>query len=384
MAFAQIIATDCISPAGQNKNNLFKNCIEGAAATLNQGLLSFNNDDWQLLQNKTPHELKKSKSTVLSYGPLKSVLVDSKWTAEDLKKCGFIFASTTSKIDLWENEIPFFKSAEMTTQHSDIVQHQSLGTLLEDLRAYFNIEGPCSFVTSSCSASLQALSLAAMWIQNGKVDRCLVGSTEILSKLTSTGFESLRLLSKDICIPFDKNRNGINLGESSAFIALEKVNLSQTKPLAYLRGFGLSSDAYHATSPHPEGLGTQDSIKQALLRSGLSEKEISWFYAHGTGSVANDLAEAVAIEQIFTQNPFVSSSKAIHGHTLATSGLLESVLAVEALKNQTVIPNNSLKQTDPAFHINLITKPPTVKHILKNSLGFGGINCSIILSQEES
>lgn len=384
MAYAQIIATECVSSAGLNKLDLFNSSIDGKIPELQKGLIPFTGEQWLNIKEKAPLNLQKSKCTVLSYNPLKSVIDSTQWTTDQLDKCGFIFATTTSEIDLWEEKIPFFENVIIDEYHKNIVRHQSLGLILEDLKKYFKINGPCSVVTSSCSASLQALSLAALWIQNKKVDRCIIASTEILSTLTSSGFESLRLLSKESCKPFDRLRNGINLGEASACIAIENLDLSTTKPLAYISGIGLSSDAHHATSPHPEGLGSERAIQQSLNSAQLNEKDISWFYAHGTGSLANDLAEAKAISKIFTHNQFVSSSKFIHGHTLAASGLLESVLAIEALKNQKVILNTLFKNADPAFEINLTRPPSKIKHILKNSLGFGGINCSVILSQERS
>ncbi len=382
MAYAQIIAAESISASGLNKEQIFKNATAGTSSQQN-GLNALTQENWQRLKSETPAALQKSKSTILSYQPLNEVLRQTQWSEADLKNCGFIFATTTSEVDLWEDHIPFFDNNVVVNDiNKNIVRHQSLGIIFEDLKSYFKIEGPCSVVASSCSASLQALALATAWIKSGKVDRCLIGSTEILSTLTTSGFESLRLLSKQTCQPFDKNRAGINLGEASAFIALEKVSDKSKAPLAYISGFGLSSDAYHATSPHPEGLGCERSIQQALTQAQISADEVSWFYAHGTGSAANDLAEAKAIERLFKHKPFVSSSKSIHGHTLATSGLLESVLAIEALKNQKAIPNARIENLDPTFDINLTAPPEKLNYILKNSLGFGGINCSVLISKE--
>lgn len=382
MAYAQIIAAESISASGLNKEQIFKNATAGTSSQQN-GLNALTQENWQRLKSETPAALQKSKSTILSYLPLNEVIRQTQWSEADLKNCGFIFATTTSEVDLWEDHIPFFDNNVVVNDHNkNIVRHQSLGIIFEDLKSYFKIEGPCSVVASSCSASLQALALATAWIKSGKVDRCLVGSTEILSTLTTSGFESLRLLSKQTCQPFDKNRAGINLGEASAFIALEKVSDKSQAPLAYIAGFGLSSDAYHATSPQPEGLGCERSIQQALTQAQISADEVSWFYAHGTGSAANDLAEAKAVERLFKHKPFVSSSKSIHGHTLATSGLLESVLAIEALKNQKAIPNARTENPDPTFDINLTAPPEKLNYILKNSLGFGGINCSVLISKE--
>ncbi len=382
MSLAQIIAAESICASGLNSEIIFKNAIDGRCSQSN-GLNAISTEIWLDLKDRTPLELQKSKSTILSYQPLKDVLEKTEWTNEELRDCGFIFATTTSEIDIWENQIPFFNNEKIQSPRKNIVSHQSLGIIIEDLRSFFNIQGPCSVLSSSCSASLQALALASAWIKMGKVKRCIVGSTEILSTLTTSGFESLRLISRQNCKPFDKNRSGINLGEASAFIALEKESRESKKALAFMSGFGLSSDAYHSTSPQPEGSGSEQAIKKALQQSQIEASEISWFYAHGTGSLANDLSEARAIERLFPKGVFVSSTKSIHGHTLACSGLLESVLSIQSLKNQMAIPNSTYETADPAFKLNLTQRPEKneLNHILKNSLGFGGINCSLIISR---
>ena len=243
-------------------------------------------------------------------------------------------------------------------------------------------------IASSCSASLQAISLAALWIKTGQVKRCIVGSTEILSDLTTNGFNSLRLLSKGICKPFDKDRNGINLGEASAFLCLESASVSSRPSLGYLSGFGLSSDAHNATSPHPEGKGSFTAMKMALDQAKLAPEMIDWFHAHGTGSQVNDLAETKAIKSLFSNDNYkkaaTSSTKSIHGHTLGACGALEVVMALLSLKNNIVLPTYNTVSVDPSIDLDIILKPQEKKlnHILKNSLGFGGINASVILSKD--
>lgn len=390
--FATIKAYEAISSSGLTAQEIFANCLRGQSSHQGAGLNPISEQTWQFLKEKAPEPLKKSKSTILAATALVSVLEKTGWSADEISDCGFILGTSTGEIDLWEKDLPFLSATESEThpeiykKRQHIIRHQSLGVLLSDLRGYFKIDGTCSVIASSCSASSQALALAALWIKSGKVKRCLVGTSETLSHLTTTGFESLRLLSKGVCKPFDKNRNGINLGEASAFIALEKPSLSVSLPTyGAIAGVGFSSDAYHATSPDPEGGGCVRSIQQALTSANLSPEQIDWFYAHGTGSHANDLAEAKAIEFLWKENaPLVSSSKPIHGHTLAASGLLESCLALEALQQQQIIPNYFITEADPNFKIPLAQAKSDLKkplqYILKNSLGFGGINCSLIFS----
>jgi 3-oxoacyl-[acyl-carrier-protein] synthase-1 len=273
---------------------------------------------------------------------------------------------------------------------SALVQ-QPLGAPLFELAHFFGIQGPKLQVSSSCSASLQAIAVGQLWIESGFVDRCVVGSTEIHNDLTRLGFNSLRLLSKSNCTPFDRNRNGINLGEGAAFLCLEKHQRSNrnVKSWGFVSGAGLTSDAYHPTAPHPQGQGSLDAMKKAFIDSGLpSLKEIPWIYAHGTGSQANDSAEAHAIESYFSAVhpfiPYVTSTKSLHGHTLGACGALESVIGLYAMKESVILPNHYLNEPDPLISLQLPKEPKTVpfSHFMKNSLGFGGINVSVIFSKE--
>jgi 3-oxoacyl-[acyl-carrier-protein] synthase-1 len=226
--------------------------------------------------------------------------------------------------------------------------------------------------------------MATLWIKSGCVRRCIVGATEIQSDLTRVGFGSLRLLAKDTGRPFDKNRLGINLGEAGAFLCLEESSLRTDSAWGFVRGEGFSTDAFHATSPHPEGRGSQIAMTMALQKAGLSASDIDWIYTHGTGSPANDLAEANAITQVFTHNPFVTSTKASHGHTLGASGALESVLGLMALKENKILPTFSFQEPDPKIPLKIQrqTTAQPFQHFLKNSLGFGGINASVIFSKQ--
>jgi 3-oxoacyl-(acyl-carrier-protein) synthase len=264
------------------------------------------------------------------------------------------------------------------------VAQQSLGSPALRLMEHFKIQGPRALITSSCSASLQALALGLMWIRSGKVRRCIVGATEIHSELTRVGFGSLRLLSKEICKPFDRNRTGINLGEGAAFLCLEAGDLRRENPWGYLTGAGLSTDAYHPTSPHPEGAGSVKALNAALRNGGLNAADIDWIYAHGTGSPANDSAEAQAIQQVFPHRPFVTSTKSSHGHALAASGVLESVLGLMAMKKNKILPTSHFQDPDPLIDLAILAKAKdhVVHHFVKNSLGFGGINASVIFSRE--
>jgi 3-oxoacyl-(acyl-carrier-protein) synthase len=329
-----------------------------------------------------------SHCSIASIYCLKKALNESQWGPAELANCGFIFATTTSQIDLWQKSLPLCYSKELKfNEITTATQFQSLGKTMVELQKLFHISGPSTVIASSCSASLQALNIASLWIKTGRVKRCLVGTTEILSDLTINGFNSLRLLSKAVCKPFDKNRLGINLGEASAFICLEADDLSECKAQGYIAGTGFSTDAYHPTAPSPEGIGSLASMKMALQTANITPEEIDWVYAHGTGSSANDLAESNAFQEFFKNSktkPAVSSTKSIHGHTLGACGALEVVLSLLAFKENVILPTFNIRDIDPAIQLDIVkqVRQKDLRYILKNSLGFGGINASLILSKE--
>ncbi len=295
---------------------------------------------------------------------------------------GFILATTTGYLPVWEQAVFSIAKnpSELQSLKKDLA-HERLGVLFDQICTSLNFTGKRLLITTACTASTQAIGLAKKWVESGNVKRCLVGGTEVLSTLTLSGFRSLQLLSTDTCRPFDRDRRGINLSEGAAFLTIEK------KPkisLAHISGAGFSMDAYHATSPHPEGKGSIEAIEMALRDAQLSPQDITWVHAHGTGSQSNDIAETKALTTVFKgQSPPVSSTKGIHGHALAASGALETILCVKALQNQILLPtygheNRSGEITTP---IAVEASSGNLNHILKNTLGFGGANASLIFSR---
>jgi len=295
---------------------------------------------------------------------------------------GVIFATTTGQIPIWELEVIRFLEGQIEVGTlAETFKYHSLGLTISQVCELLDFRGHCQVLSSACAASTHALALARLWIEQGVVKRCLVGGTELLCQLTKRGFHSFQLLSKKVAAPFDQNRDGINLSEGSGFLCVEAA--PSGRPLAVISGGGITSDAYHMTAPDPEGRGCLRAMRAALASAGLAPDAITWVHAHGTGSPHNDLAESTAIRELFGDHgPYVSSTKAIHGHALGASGALESVLCIKALQHQTVLATTNLHTADerlavrhPRQHLEM-----PVAHIMKNTLGFGGANGSVILS----
>lgn len=305
---------------------------------------------------------------------------------------GFILATTTGQIDIWSAEfVEFLRLRSSRESLEPIFRYQSLGALRDSLCATLGSPGKTALITSACSAATQSIALGAMWIRQGRVKRCLIGGVEILSDLTIEGFKSLQLLAHEPSRPFDLERRGINLSEGAGFLMLECDEKRNAPTLAMVGGFGLSTDAFHMTGPHPEGAGTFEAMSRAIKSAELKTSDISWIHAHGTGSQLNDLSEGQAIHRLFGEPdeagaPPVTSTKYTHGHALGASGALETILCVEALKRQIALKTAGLLQPDPQIKIRhlMTNESMPLTHILKNTLGFGGVNAALILSRAKA
>lgn len=378
-----------VNCTGVDPSSLWLRTLRGDTC-LQKGLGYLSSESIQLIKesikNSPYHEnmkiflsdIKANLFYLVTFHAMQQALQDAGWEKLTQKDIIF-FGTTTGQIPYWEKSLTsFLKNESSVSQVLPAFRQESLSTSFEYLLKVLEIPSQVILVSTACSASTQALILALLALRQGSVERCLVGGTELFCDLTRAGFKSLQLLSDEPAKPFDVNRNGINLSEGSAFICLEK---NPRAPLAELMGGGLMSENYHMTSPHPEGRGYFEAMKRALQDANLQPKQIQWIHAHGTGSPHNDLAEGLAIRRLFGEDgPWVSSSKAIHGHMLGASGVLETILCVQALRNQLIPGTMGIKNPDPKIPIKHLTQSQGgLELLLKNTAGFGGSNASIIL-----
>jgi 3-oxoacyl-[acyl-carrier-protein] synthase II len=219
------------------------------------------------------------------------------------------------------------------------------------------------------------------------IDRAVVGGVDSLSKFTFNGFNTLMILDKEWCKPFDENRKGLNLGEAGAFIVIEgeaALKKRNGKALAKVAGYANSNDAYHQTASSPEGLGATTAIKEALEMSGLSPGQIDYINMHGTGTPNNDQSESKASVNVFGSHvPKFSSTKAYTGHTLAAAAGVEAVISVLSLQNNKIFPNLNFSTPISEFGLVPVTSVTDhqMKNVLSNSFGFGGNCSSLIISK---
>lgn len=239
-------------------------------------------------------------------------------------------------------------------------------------------------ISTACSSSANGIMLAARLIRSGKADRILVGGNDALSRFTLNGFNALEIASPTGSRPFDKDRNGVTLGEAAGYLVLESEEAAKGKTIyGEVKGYANVNEAYHATATSPDGAGAKQAIADALKVAHLEAADISYINAHGTGTMVNDLSESVALASVFGDNTPVSSTKGNTGHTLAACGALEAVFSLLALREQKVWGNSRLLNPLDEVQLDLTkeTRPAIVKHVLSNSFGFGGNDTSLIFSQ---
>lgn len=253
-------------------------------------------------------------------------------------------------------------------------------SLAEFTRDYFGLDGMAMAISTACSSSAKVFAAAARQLALGTIDAAIVGGVDTLCLTTLYGFASLQLTSAQPCRPYDAARNGISIGEGAAFALLERAD-SAAAGSVLLLGTGESSDAYHMSSPHPEGLGARLAMEAALRSAGLTPADIDYINLHGTSTPANDAAEGKAVATLFGDRVACSSTKGATGHTLGAAGAVEAIICALAITDGFLPGSPGTQTLDPAIPVDYLLqgRNGTVRHALTNSFGFGGSNCSLIL-----
>jgi 3-oxoacyl-[acyl-carrier-protein] synthase-1 len=242
--------------------------------------------------------------------------------------------------------------------------------------AIAGITGPSYVVSTACSSSAKAFGGAARLLDAGLCDAVVVGGADTLCQTTLRGFHALSVLAPAPCRPFARDRNGISIGEGAAFLVLERA---ADGPARFV-GIGESADAYHMSSPDPEGHGALAAMAQALDRAGLAPGDIDYVNAHGTGTAKNDVAEAIAIGALLGNDVPVASTKGYTGHLLGAGGATEAAFAVASIELGFVPASVGSEPLDPDVKIRVVgaRTPARVRAAMSNSFAFGGSNASLV------
>ncbi|MDE2050204.1 MAG: beta-ketoacyl-[acyl-carrier-protein] synthase family protein [Gammaproteobacteria bacterium] len=303
------------------------------------------------------------------------------------QRVGLFLGTSTS--GMLETEIAYRRRDAQTgalPAHFDYAGTHNTYSLAAFAREVLALEGPSAVVSSACSSSAKVFGSARRMIAAGLIDAAVVGGVDSLCLTTLYGFHSLQLVSREPCKPFDVARDGISIGEAAAFALIERAPESLDREDILLLGVGESSDAYHMSSPHPEGRGARAAMLQALAGAGLTAQDIDYINLHGTGTPSNDTAEGKAVAAVFAdraQAVAASSTKGATGHTLGAAGALEAVICALALRHGLLPGGAHTRRVDPALGFDYLcaNRDRPISRALSNSFGFGGSNCALVLGR---
>jgi 3-oxoacyl-(acyl-carrier-protein) synthase len=328
-----------------------------------------------------------SRTSLLGVIAARQAILNANITDINEFRTGLISATTVGGMDRSEK---FYKEYLENRSHGrlrDIISHDCANST-EMIADALGIRDWVSTISTACSSSANAILVGSRLVENGIMDRVLVGGVDALTIFTINGFNSLMILDRNGCKPFDENRNGLTLGEGAGYIMIESlqtVKLQGKKSLCEITGYGNSCDAFHQTAQSPEGDGALLSMQKAIQKAGISSDKIDYINAHGTGTKNNDLSEGKAIQKFCNGSiPKFSSTKSYTGHTLGAAGAIEAILCIMALNNKWLYPNlNFQKQmTDLGFSpVTSFQHNYNLRNIMSNSFGFGGNNTSLIFSE---
>ena len=260
------------------------------------------------------------------------------------------------------------------------------------------LKGESTSIVTACASSTQAIGEAYRTIKHGYEDCILAGGTEAsICEIGIAGFENMKALSfaedkNRASIPFDKERNGFVMGEGAAILVLEELEHAKkrnAKIYAEIIGYGASSDAYHITSPCPDGEGGARAMERAISDANIKPEDIDYINAHGTSTHLNDLTETMAVKKALgdaSKKVMISSTKGNIGHLLGAAGAAEAIICAKAIENSIVPPTINYKEKDEECDLDIVpneVRKQDLNIVMSNSLGFGGHNASIILKKYE-
>lgn len=332
--------------------------------------------EWQSRNNALAHIGLQQGSILVNIEKLKAQFSSA--------RIGIVMGSSTSSIDRTETAYtdltdegtlkPEYQQSNVHNPHAPslFVAHST------------GVTGPAMTINTACSSSAKVFATGARWLTAGIVDAVLVGGVDTLCLSVLHGFDSLQLVSENQCKPYDEQRDGINLGEAAGFAILMRKQDAKEKTGIELLGYGESSDAYHMSHPHPEGLGAKLAMEKALEIAKLEPSAIDYINLHGTSSRANDTIEGTLVGKMFPKTTRCSSTKAWMGHTLGAAGITESIIAFDAIKTGLIPGSMNLSELDKEVDINIQAEnvQQEVTYVLSNSFGFGGNNCSLVFGKE--
>ncbi|MBC7982845.1 MAG: beta-ketoacyl-[acyl-carrier-protein] synthase family protein [Candidatus Obscuribacterales bacterium] len=295
-------------------------------------------------------------------------------------RIGVFIGTSTSGVQ--HTELAYRERDAVNNRLPDWFQHrttQNIFSAADFVAQRLELSGPKLAISTACSSSAKVFASARRAIAMGSCDAAVVGGVDSLCLTTLYGFNSLQLISADVCRPADAARSGISIGEGAGFALLDP----HAEGAMQLLGYGETSDAYHMSSPDPDGLGAAAAMQAALASAKVDVTAIDYVNLHGTGTMANDIAESRAICTVFGSALPCSSTKGWTGHTLGAAGIVEAAIALLCIENNFMPRSLNTRVKDPAIEAGVLLEErcATVRRVLSNSFGFGGSNCSLLFGR---
>jgi 3-oxoacyl-[acyl-carrier-protein] synthase-1 len=393
---AYVVNTGIITSIGNNTEACRMSLLEGRTGiSMAEVLKTHWQDVFPVGEVKASNDELASMAGVNPYWP-RTALLSSIAVKEALApfaanppglRTGFFSANTVGGMDLTEDFYAGFKKNHNYGNITSIVNHEC-GAVTEIVARHFNLDGFVTTISTACSSSANSIMMAAQMIECGMLDMAIAGGADCLSKFTLNGFNTLMILDKQPCQPFDNNRRGLNLGEGAGYIVMMNEKAMKhygVSPIGVVSGYANANDAYHQTASSPDGTGNKLAMEQALKQAGIQPGDIDYINLHGTGTANNDSSEGKAVEAVFGERiPKASSTKAFTGHTLGGCGGVEAVFSLLSIKEGVVFPNLrwETQMEDVSFRpVTAIERGLPINHVLSNSFGFGGNCSSLIISK---
>ena len=326
-----------------------------------------------------------SRTALLAMMAAREALTDSQIDTKAMR-VGLISSTSVGGMDLSEVFYNDFRTDHNRGRLRMVSQHDC-GSSTQLTAKYLGITGFATTISTACSSAGNAIMLGARMLKHNMLDAVVVGGTDALCKFTLNGFNSLMILDKEHCRPFDVTRAGLNLGEGAGYIVLQNAETARRKPYCLLTGYANANDAYHQTGCSPEGNGAFKSMSEAIAMSGVKLEEIDYINVHGTGTPNNDLSEGMALRRIFGDKvPPFSSVKAFIGHTLGASEGIEAVYSVLSVSRGFIYPNLNFKTPAPETQLlpeTEFSEGNNIRNVLSNAFGFGGNDTTLLFSNFE-
>ena len=285
------------------------------------------------------------------------------------------------------NDVAFYQAYRQTVTVSiGPVERFLKGNLAEVVADEVHASGPCATIVNACSSSTDAVGVGLSWIKSGLCDLVIAGGGDELNRIPLCGFGSLSVFSHKPCKPYDRDREGLNLGEGAGVLILEREDLARARgvvPELFVAGYGAACDAHHLTAPRPDGSGLETAVRASLAEAGIQPSQIGFVNAHGTATRDNDKVEGAVLARVFGLDARVLSTKGYTGHTLGAAGALEAVFTGLALREGWIPLSAGFENKDDEIPIGAVREKTSIsgQYAMSTSLAFGGNNAALILGR---